>query len=186
MVGEMRASMKKVKARSKQAGNALNCCATITSPIGELLLVADDSALVGLYFSGCDHVPEASGQWERRARHPILQEAAKQLQEYFSESRQSFSVPLRLEGTDFQQKVWQEIARVPYGETVTYTELAKRAGAPSAVRATGTATGRNPLAIIVPCHRVVGKNGTLRGFAGGLETKEQLLRREKGFRLAQR
>ena len=90
----------------------------------------------------------------------------------------SFSVPLRLSGTDFQKRVWREIALIPYGETLSYSELAKRAGAPHAVRAAGRSTGRNPVSIIIPCHRVVGKNGNMCGFAGGLEKKRHLLELE--------
>lgn len=143
------------------------------------MLVADDAALTGLYFVGCDHLPAVSRQWKLNAKHPVLQQAAKQLKEYFSRKRKDFSLPLRLAGTEFQQKVWQQIARIPYGETIDYTALAKRAGAPDATRAAGTATGRNPVSIIIPCHRVVGKNGNLCGFAGGLERKRQLLELEK-------
>jgi methylated-DNA-[protein]-cysteine S-methyltransferase len=101
--------------------------------------------------------------------------AAKQLEGYFARKRQRFSVPLRLVGTDFQQAVWRQIARIPYGETITYGDLAERAGAPRAIRAAGANTGRNPISIIIPCHRVVAKNGGMCGFAGGLETKRGLL-----------
>ena len=146
----------------------------IKSPVGDLLLAADDSALTGVYFAGCDHVPGESKQWTHDPRHPVLQSATKQLAEYFAGKRTAFSVPLRLSGTNFQKKVWQEIARIPYGKTVSYSDLAQRAGAPEAVRAAGTATGRNPLSIIIPCHRVIGKNGSLCGFAGGLERKRYL------------
>src|ERR1051325_2484980 len=111
-------------------------------------------------------------------RRPVLREAAKQLREYFAGKRKSFSLPLRLAGTDFQRRVWGEIARIPYGETVSYSALAQRAGAPLAVRAAGTSTGRNPAAIVVPCHRVMGKNGDLCGFGGGLERKRYLLKLE--------
>ena len=158
--------------------NAVNSYSILQSPIADIMLVADDSALIGLYFVGCDHVPAASRRWKLNAKHPVLQQAAKQLGEYFSRKRKSFSVPLRLAGTDFQQRVWQQIALIPYGETIHYTDLAKRAGAPRAVRAVGTTTGRNPVSILIPCHRVVGKNGSLCGFAGGLERKRDLLELE--------
>jgi methylated-DNA-[protein]-cysteine S-methyltransferase len=147
----------------------------IKSPIGELMLVADASALTGLYFVGCDHIPAASSGWTRNAQHAVLRLAGKQLQEYFAGKRQRFSVPLRLAGTDFQQAVWRQIARIPYGETITYSDLAERSGAPQAIRAAGANTGRNPISIIIPCHRVVAKNGDMCGFAGGLETKRRLL-----------
>jgi len=160
-------------------GNATKYYATIKSPIGELMLVADDTALTGVYFGGHDHVPAASEGWTRDAQHPVLRKAALQLQEYLSGKRKSFEIPLRLTGTDFQEKVWQQIARIPYGETISYAELAKRAGNPQAIRAAGTTTGRNPVSIIVPCHRVVGKNGGLGGFGGGLDRKRFLLSLER-------
>ena len=150
----------------------------VQSPVGDLTLVADNGALTGVYFAGRDRIPGASKRWTRDARHPVLREAAKQLREYFAGKRKSFSLPLRLAGTDFQRRVWREIARIPYGETVSYSALAERAGAPLAVRAAGTSTGRNPAAIVVPCHRVMGKNGDLCGFGGGLERKRYLLKLE--------
>lgn len=145
------------------------------SPIGNVMLATDGSALVGLYFAGCGHIPAASKCWARNDCHPVLQMAALQLDEYFAGKRTEFSVPLRLTGTEFQEIIWGEIARIPYGQTITYSELAERAGVPGAVRAAGTTTGRNPVSIIVPCHRVVGKNGALCGFAGGLDRKRHLL-----------
>src|SRR5262245_37140544 len=151
----------------------------VKSPLGDLMLVADASSLLGLYFVGCDHLPSASGRWVLDPQHPVLQKAAKQLQEYFARKRESFSLPLRLAGTDFQQRVWRQIALIPYGETISYSDLAKRAGAPQAIRAAGTTTGRNPVSIIIPCHRVMGKNGRLCGFAGGLNRKRCLLELEK-------
>jgi methylated-DNA-[protein]-cysteine S-methyltransferase len=147
----------------------------IPSPVGELLLVADADALLGLYFAGCDHVPAAAQAWRLNSEHAVLRLAEQQLRDYFAGARKTFSVPFRLVGTEFQQRVWQQIARIPFGATVSYSELAQRAGRPEAIRAAGTSTGRNPLSIIVPCHRVVGKNGGLHGFAGGLERKRQLL-----------
>lgn len=153
----------------------MNSYSIIQSPIADLMLVADDSALIGLYFVGCDHLPDANSLWKLNTRHPVLQQAAKQLAEYFSRKRESFSLPLRPAGTDFQQRVWREIALIPYGETINYTDLANRAGASHAIRAAGAATGRNPVSIIIPCHRVVGKNGSLCGFAGGLKRKRYLL-----------
>ena len=151
----------------------------LSTPIGELLLTADAMALTGVYFAGCDHIPAASRSWKRKPHHAILRQTADQLQEYFAGARQNFSLALQLTGTSFQKAVWREIARIPYGETMTYSELAQCAGAPRAIRAAGTSTGRNPVSIIIPCHRVVGKGGTLRGFAGGLERKRQLLELER-------
>jgi len=156
----------------------MNYYSIIKSPIDDLMLVADDTALVGLYFVGCKHIPRASEHWTRQAHHPLLQQAEEQLREYFAGQRQCFSLPLRLAGTEFQQRVWREIATIPYGETITYTELAERARAPQAVRAAGTTTGRNPISIVIPCHRVLGKSGGMCGFAGGLEKKRYLLELE--------
>jgi len=157
----------------------MTCYSIIKSPIGNLMLVADGSELTGLYFVGCDHVPAATNNWTANTRHPVLQQTAKQLQEYFAGKRKKFSIAVRLAGTEFQRKIWREIALIPFGETVSYSDLAKRAGAPEAIRAAGTSTGRNPVSIVIPCHRVVGKNGGMGGFAGGLERKRRLLELEK-------
>jgi methylated-DNA-[protein]-cysteine S-methyltransferase len=157
----------------------MNYYSVIKSPVNDLMLVADDSALVGLYFAGCDHIPAANRRWTLDPKHPVLQQAATQLDEYFAGKRTEFSLPMRLAGTEFQEKVWRQIARIPYGETISYSDLAKRAGATRAIRAVGTSTGRNPVAIVIPCHRVVGKDGNMRGFAGGLERKRRLLDLEK-------
>src|SRR4051812_25101331 len=105
----------------------MNYYSIIHSPIDDLMLVADDSGLTGVYFVGCDHIPAASSRWTHHGQHPVLQQAAGQLEEYFERKREGFSLPLHLAGTDFQQSVWREIARIPYGETVNYSELAKRA-----------------------------------------------------------
>src|SRR5258706_10603321 len=174
--------MRKNETLNRASGNAgesvPNCYSIFESPAGNLMLVADGSALTGVYFVGRDHMPAARSGWTPNGQHPVLQEAEKQLREYFMGKRKSFSVPLRLAGTDFQKRVWREIALIPYGETLSYSELAKRAGAPRAVRAAGTSTGRNPVSIIIPCHRVVGKNGSMCGFAGGLDKKRHLLELE--------
>ena len=146
---------------------------TVKSPLGALLLIAHASALTGLYFTARN--PKRGDRWTLDARHPVLALAAVQVQEYFAGKRHTFSVPLRPLGTPFQENIWSEIARIPYGEILSYSTLAKRAGAPRAIRAAGTATGQNPISIIIPCHRVMGKNGGLCGFAGGLELKRRLL-----------
>jgi methylated-DNA-[protein]-cysteine S-methyltransferase len=190
----MRANLKSTKLKtpktygSKSNGeNIMNCYTIIESPVGELMLVADASALIGLYFVGCGHVPPESHQWHGDAQHSVLSLAADQLHEYFTTERTDFSVPVRLTGTAFQNDIWREIGLVPYGATVSYTELARRAGAPQAIRAAGTTTAQNPVSIIIPCHRVVGKNGSLCGFAGGLERKRHLLEMEsQGFSRAKR
>jgi methylated-DNA-[protein]-cysteine S-methyltransferase len=148
------------------------------TPIGELLLVADESAITGVYFTGQKHFPAIYKDWKKDANHPVLKKAAAQLKDYFAGKRVEFDLPLRLTGTSFQEKVWKEIARIPFGKTLTYGELAKRVGSPGAVRAAGASTGRNPVGIIVPCHRVVGKDGSLTGYAGGLDRKRHLLQLE--------
>src|SRR5438045_1180805 len=115
-----------MKQRKTTGEDIVNYYSLIQSPIDDLMLVADGSALIGVYFIGCDHLPAASSRWKLNAKHPVLQHAAEQLDEYFARKRENFSVPLRLAGTDFQQKVWREIALIPYGETINYTDLAKR------------------------------------------------------------
>jgi methylated-DNA-[protein]-cysteine S-methyltransferase len=164
-----------MKQRDLAGENTALCYSIINSPIDDLLLVADATALIGLYFVGCAHLPSASKHWRLDARHSVLLQAGKQLQEYFAGKRKAFSIPLRPWGTHFQETIWREIASIPYGATISYSELSKRAGTPQAIRAAGTATGRNPLSIIIPCHRVVGKDGRMCGFAGGLERKQHLL-----------
>ena len=153
-----------------------------TSLVGDLLLVANPTQLTGIYFSDCDHSPVVQSDWKLDPRHPVLKKAAEEIQDYLKGKRTSFSVPLHFAGTDFQSEIWRQIARIPFGETITYTELAERAGVPKALRAAGTATGRNPLSLIVPCHRVVGKNGGLGGYAGGLDRKKRLLAVEMNTR----
>ena len=175
----MKTKLRKQKEPKATRLNGSNYYASVNSPVGELTLVADATALTGLYFAGYEHAPTVSREWTMQPQHPVLRQAAKQLEEYFSGERTTFSLPLRLAGTDFQEKVWGSIARIPYGETISYAELAKRAGAPQAIRAAGTTTGRNPVSIIIPCHRVMGKSGGLCGFAGGLERKRFLLALER-------
>lgn len=148
---------------------------TMKTPLGNLMLVANASELIGLYFVGCDHIPAEQKQWKRDSQHPVLQRAKEQLQEYFAGKRTEFSLPLHFSGTDFQERVWRQIALIPYGKTISYADLAHKAGKPTAVRAAGSNTGRNPLAIVIPCHRVIGKNGGIAGYAGGLDRKRYLL-----------
>jgi methylated-DNA-[protein]-cysteine S-methyltransferase len=149
-----------------------------TEMLGELLLVATSSHLVGVYFSDQHNGPKISADWKKDPSHPILRWAGQELDEYLAGERTDFSVPVSFDGTEFQREIWKQIARIPFGKTISYTELAERAGAPKATRAAGTATGRNPLGIIIPCHRVVGKNGGLCGYAGGLDRKVNLLKIE--------
>lgn len=151
------------------------CYDTYESPQGRIYLAASDQGLAGIYFERQKHFPATRGDWQRDARHPVLRRAKKELREYFAGRRRRFTVPLRPVGTPFQRAVWRAIARVRFGETLTYAELAKRAGHPGSARAAGAATGRNPLGIVVPCHRIVGADGSLTGYAGGLARKRALL-----------
>ncbi len=146
-----------------------------TSPHGRMLLVADDKALAGVYFTGQKYLPRVEADWKRDAQHAPLRQAKRELKEYFSGRRKRFSVKLAPRGTPFQRSVWKAIARVGFGRTIPYAELARRAGRPGSARAAGAATGRNPIGIIVPCHRIVGSNGSLTGYAGGLAKKRALL-----------
>jgi methylated-DNA-[protein]-cysteine S-methyltransferase len=150
-----------------------------TAVVGDLLLVADGGHLNGVYFAGCGHAPAVQPHWRPEPDHPVLRQAGVELQVYFTGRRTDFSAPRAAVGTAFQREIWRQIALIPPGQTITYTELARRSGAPRAVRAAGTATGRNPLSIIVPCHRVMGADGSLRGYAGGLDRKRRLLELEK-------
>lgn len=146
------------------------------TPIGELLLAGDEEALslIGFPQGRMRHEPETDWIYKEKP----FREAKRQLDEYFSGARREFDLPLRLDGTEFQLLVLNELRRIPYGETTSYREVAERIGRPTAVRAVGAANGRNPLPIVVPCHRVVGASGDLTGFGGGLDTKEALLRLE--------
>ena len=152
---------------------------TIDSPIGPLLLIADRQALTGIYLDSERGAPRPEQLGEDDPGHPVLAAAAMQLAEYFAGERQDFDVPLTAAGTDFQQLVWAELVEIPYGETISYGELARRVGKPSASRAVGLANGRNPVPIMVPCHRVIGANGTLTGYGGGIERKQWLLTHER-------
>jgi methylated-DNA-[protein]-cysteine S-methyltransferase len=150
--------------------------ATLTTPIGELLLVSDGEALTGVRFDDARRGSPTPGG----AGDPVIEEASAQLRAYFAGERTAFDLPLRAAGTPFEQGVWRELQRIPYGETTSYGELAARVGEPSAARAVGRANGRNPIPIIVPCHRVIGADGSLTGFGGGLECKRALLDLEAG------
>jgi len=144
------------------------------SPHGTILLTATPKGLAGVYFQGQKHFPNKR-EWRRDARHPLLRQARRELQEYFAGRRRRFDVPIDLQGTPFQRSVWKSIAKVAFGRTMTYAELARRAGHPGSARAAGAATGRNPLGIVVPCHRILGSNGSLTGYAGGLQRKRAFL-----------
>lgn len=148
---------------------------TYESPIGGMLLAATNDGLAGVYFDRQKHHPAKGRDWERSPANPHLKRAKAQLAEYFAGKRKKFVLALDPAGTDFQKAVWQAISGVQFGETITYGELARRAGVPGSARAAGAATGRNPIGIIVPCHRIMGANGSLTGYAGGLAKKRALL-----------
>jgi methylated-DNA-[protein]-cysteine S-methyltransferase len=149
--------------------------AILPSPLGPLMLTGDDHALHGLHLA--DHHPPADAMVRDHAR---FASEARQLDEYFAGERTAFDFPLRLDGGPFRRRVWEELRRIPYGATATYGELARRLGVPGAARAVGAANARNPIAIVVPCHRVIGSGGALTGYAGGLERKRALLSLEAG------
>ncbi len=149
------------------------------SPIGTYLLVVDDEGrLAGVYRDGQRHLPPEAVLGERD--DSVAEEVVEQLRDYFAGTRRDFDLELAPRGTDFQREVWAGLREIGYGETTTYGELARRIGRPRASRAVGAATGRNPWSIVVPCHRLVGGNGSLTGYAGGLEAKEFLLELESG------
>ncbi|MFQ5671225.1 MAG: methylated-DNA--[protein]-cysteine S-methyltransferase [Acidobacteriota bacterium] len=143
------------------------------TPVGPLLLVADDTALTEIRFTGALPREGHSPAW--KSGSSLLEEAARQLSAYFAGALRLFHLPLAPRGTPFQLRVWQTLQGIPYGETISYEGLARRVGRPSAARAVGAANGRNPLPIVIPCHRVLGKDGSLTGFRGGLRVKRQLL-----------
>lgn len=147
--------------------------AVYKSPVGELLIVCTETALLSL---GARKEQESV---EDKENNPVIQQTIKELEEYFAGSRKVFTVPLDLRGTEFQKKVWEALREIPYGETRSYKEIAEKIGNPKASRAVGMANHRNPIGIVVPCHRVVGANGKLTGYAGGIPMKQALLELEK-------
>ena len=147
----------------------------IDSPLGAITLAATDQGLAGAWFDAQQHLPDMTG-WQPDPGHPVLCIAAEQLTAYFAGQRSDFDLPLDLShGTAFQQAIWQALLAIPHGTTTSYGELGARIGNPAAVRAVGAAVGRNPISVIVPCHRVIGMNGALTGYAGGLHRKTALL-----------
>jgi methylated-DNA-[protein]-cysteine S-methyltransferase len=156
----------------------MNSYTTIDSPIGRLLLGTDGEALIRIDMDVPSRPPRALEGWTSDASAGPLPEAARQLAEYFNGRRRAFDLALRLEGTEFQRRAWRCLMEIPYGETRSYGEQAKRIGNPNASRAVGLANGRNPIPIVVPCHRVIGADGSLTGFGGGIERKRWLLEHE--------
>lgn len=148
------------------------------SALGPMLLAASDRGLAGVWFEGQRHMPDATG-WPSDPGQPVLQLAMTQLGEYFSGRRNTFDLPLDLDrGTPFQQSVWLALLAIPCGQRISYGTLSQRIGRPAAVRAVGAAVGRNPVSIVVPCHRVLGADGSLTGYAGGIHRKTALLQLE--------
>ena len=156
------------------------CRAAIDTPVGSLTLVAGDAGLAAVLWENDDPDRVPLGTLRRNASHPVLADAARQLREYFGGRRRGFDLPLDPSGTPFQQAVWRALRTIPYGQTRSYAQIARQIGRPSAARAVGAANGRNPVSIVVPCHRVIGAGGKLTGFAGGLKIKAQLLALEDG------
>jgi methylated-DNA-[protein]-cysteine S-methyltransferase len=147
---------------------------TMQSPLGELLLTAEDGVLTGLYMPAEAHEPPPGAERGDRGFATVR----RQLEEYFAGRRRAFDVVLAPPGTAFQQRVWGELQRIDYGQTISYAELAARIGRPTAIRAAGAANGANPISILIPCHRVIGSSGSLTGYSGGLEVKRLLLELE--------
>jgi methylated-DNA-[protein]-cysteine S-methyltransferase len=144
------------------------------SPVGELYIYFNDKAVTGLYFE--DSPP--SGCSSLGAPNLVAEQAISELNEYFQGTRRDFTIPTELHGTPFQKSVWEQLRPIPHGKTKAYADIAQEIGNPAAVRAVGGAIGKNPVSIIIPCHRVIGKNGSLTGFGGGLERKKWLLEHE--------
>jgi len=151
---------------------------TLPTPVGELTLVAQQDALTAILWENDKPSRVKLDEMEENPQHAVLLATEQQLHEYFSGTRTHFDLPLAPRGTEFQQAVWKALRTIPYGETRSYRDIAEQIARPKAMRAVGAANGRNPLSIVVPCHRVIGASGQLTGFAGGLPAKETLLRLE--------
>jgi len=156
----------------------------IDSPVQPLLLAADEQGLQLIEFHSPRHPMARLEKWAK-GKNSVLEATRAQLEEYFAGTRKQFDLPLAPQGTPFQKEVWHTLATIPYGETISYAQLAQRVGKPTAMRAVGAANGRNPLPIVLPCHRVIGADGSLTGFGGGLPTKQFLLELEGALKPAQ-
>ncbi len=152
---------------------------TIPSPTGDLTLIASDAGLAAILWDDDAAMQARYAPRREEPDHPVIAATVRQLEEYFAGARTTFDLPLDPVGTDFQQDVWRALLTIPYGETRSYADIARAIGRPSATRAVGAANGRNPLPIVTPCHRVIGSNGRLTGFAGGLPNKQLLLALEQ-------
>lgn len=146
---------------------------TFVSNVGEITVTSDENYIKAVHFGRSEYETKLT---------PLISEAVNQLREYFKGDRKIFTVPLKPDGTDFQQKVWKTLTEIPYGQTISYGEIAEKIGKPGGARAVGNANNKNPIAIIIPCHRVIGANGSLTGYAAGLNIKKQLLSLEKFYR----
>ena len=150
----------------------------VQTPIDRLVVASDGSAIVGVWMANAE--PDDASWADRRGADSLLDEARRQLVAYFAGGLRAFDLPLAPNGTEFQRRVWTELTKIPFGATISYARLARRVSNAAAVRAVGAANGRNPIPIIVPCHRVIGSNGSLTGFGGGLHRKQWLLQHEGG------
>ncbi len=148
------------------------------SPVGELLLISNGEALTALHMTAGKYVPPVNADWVRDETRAVLKQTRCELDEYFNGKRRMFTIPLAPSGTEFQKQAWVALTKIPFGEKRTYGQQAAIIGRPKAVRAIAAANGKNPIGIIVPCHRVIGADGTLTGYAGGLQNKEFLLKLE--------
>ena len=151
----------------------------IDSPLGQMLLMSDGEHVTGLHFQSDKYMPPVGADWIRDDRHALLVEAAAQVGRYFAGRLTRFDLPIAASGTAFQQLVWNALCAIPHGTTESYGQLARRIGQPTASRAVGAANSRNPISIIVPCHRVIGADGSLTGYAGGMHRKQALLALER-------
>lgn len=149
-----------------------------STPIGPITVIADGDEIVAVYMETHAHAPDPAAYGVHMDGDPLLGEAARQLTEYFAGDRTQFELPLRPHGTDFQQRVWRALSDIPFGTTWSYRQLADYVGSPTASRAVGLANGRNPISIVIPCHRVIGADGSMTGYGGGIERKRWLLAHE--------
>ncbi len=167
--------MPPIRASVRIPGRPAVATAALASPVGRLTLAATERGLAAVLWETDDPRRVPLGAAAEEPDHPVLREAASQLDAYFAGTRRAFDLPLDLHGTEFQRRVWAELLLIPFGETRSYGQIARRLGDPNLMRAVGAANGRNPVSIVAPCHRVVGAAGQLTGFAGGLDAKRFLL-----------
>lgn len=149
------------------------------SPIGNITISTNGKHITSLHIEGDRYFTKIPKDWIKNATNPILEKAEKEINEYFAKTRKKFELPIYFNGTDFQKMVWKALSQIPFGQTIAYKDLAEKIGKPKAVRAVGTAVGRNPLCIIIPCHRVMASDKTLGGYVAGLKIKQQLLALEQ-------